>query len=170
LNEKEIRTGIATALANRRVIDRVFVGNERSCSASSRRISSTRYQACSRRPAGTDQDHHRRTMVDLAADAGDWKERRHRGRALLPYWEGISVQNSLGFLQRSYANVQQEFLISRSSLARRAGLPKAAASEMPKPRAPTKPYFLRGVRPARDGKGLRLLSDGGLTTSHGRQQ
>jgi len=28
---------------------------------------------------------------------------------LLPYWEGISVQNSLGFLQRSYANVQQEF-------------------------------------------------------------
>ena len=109
-NEKEIETGIRVALANRRVIDRVFVGNE----------------AVLRGDVTTDQlnDYIRRVRAALpnrikvttAEPWSTWLLSPEIGQNvdlisihLLPYWEGVPVKGSLEFLQHAYDHVAQEF-------------------------------------------------------------
>ena len=71
-NDEQIDLGIKTALANRRMIDRVIVGNETQLFGSvSRRPAQRLYRPGARGAAGAHQGHHRRALVDLAADAGD---------------------------------------------------------------------------------------------------
>ncbi|MBV9990399.1 MAG: glycosyltransferase [Alphaproteobacteria bacterium] len=110
LNEKEIELGIATAKANRRTIDRVFVGNEAilfnfvtpdQLSAYIRRVRAAL-------PA--------RIKITTAEPWSTWLLTPELGKNvdvvavhLLPYWEGTYVNNSLDFLQRAYGDVQQEF-------------------------------------------------------------
>src|SRR6185312_14540336 len=110
LNEKEIELGIATAKANRRTIDRVFVGNEAilfnfvtpdQLSAYIRRVRAAL-------PA--------RIKITTAEPWSTWLLTPELGKDvdvvsvhLLPYWEGTNIYGSLDFLQRVYAEVQQEF-------------------------------------------------------------
>ncbi|HEV2561605.1 MAG TPA: glycosyltransferase family 2 protein [Rhizomicrobium sp.] len=110
LNEKEIDTAIRVALANRRVVDRVFVGNE----------------AIMRGDVTADQlnDYIRRVRaalpnrikVSTAEPWSTWLLSPELSQYvdfisihLLPYWEGVPVKDSLGFLQRAYAHIQDEF-------------------------------------------------------------
>ena len=69
-NEQQIDLGIRTALANRRVIDRVIVGNETQLFGGLRRPAQRLYRPRARRLAGAHQGDHRRTLVHLAADPG----------------------------------------------------------------------------------------------------
>jgi exo-beta-1,3-glucanase (GH17 family)/cellulose synthase/poly-beta-1,6-N-acetylglucosamine synthase-like glycosyltransferase len=109
-NEKEIELGIQTARTWRRVIDRVIVGNE---SIMFGYVTPDQLNAYIRRvraalPA--------RIKITTAETWSTWLLTPEAGKYvdvitvhLLPYWEGTSIDNSLDFLQRAYANVQQEF-------------------------------------------------------------
>lgn len=109
-NEKEIKTGIKTALANRRVIDRVIVGNE----------------AILRGDVTTDQLNAYISRVRAALPArikiataepwSTWLLTPEIGQNvdvvfvhLLPYWEGIGARDSMTFLQHAFQDVQDEF-------------------------------------------------------------
>jgi exo-beta-1,3-glucanase (GH17 family)/cellulose synthase/poly-beta-1,6-N-acetylglucosamine synthase-like glycosyltransferase len=116
-NEKEIETGIRTALANRRVVDRVIVGNE----------------TIMRGDVGTDQLNAyikrvrdalpNRIKVSTAETWSTWLLNPDIGQNvdfitihLLPYWEGVPVKGALvgtvqhpPSLQRWYDDVQDEF-------------------------------------------------------------
>jgi len=109
-NEKDIELGIATARAWRHNIDRVFVGNEAilfgSVSADQLNAYIARVRAAL--PA--------RIKITTAEPWSTWLLNPEVGKNvdvisvhLLPYWEGTTIGNSLDFLQRAYAEVQQEF-------------------------------------------------------------
>src|SRR4029077_14005746 len=110
LNEKEIELGIQVARANRRTIDRVFVGNEAILFAF---VTPDQLNAYIRRvrdalPA--------RIKITTAEPWSTWLLTPEIGKYvdvvsvhLLPYWEGTHVPTSLDFPQRAYAEVQQEF-------------------------------------------------------------
>ncbi len=109
-NEKEIETGIRVALANRRIIDRVIVGNE-----TMRRgdVSADQLNAYIRRVRDALPN---RIKVTTAETWSTWLLNPEIGQYvdfimihLLPYWEGVPVKGSLSFLQRAYADVQDEF-------------------------------------------------------------
>lgn len=109
-NEKEIDLAIATALANRRVIDRVIVGNETMLRAD---VSPDQLNQYIRRvraalPA--------RIKVTTAEPWSTWLLTPEVGQYvdvisvhLLPYWEGVSTRDSLAFLQRAYDRVAEQF-------------------------------------------------------------
>lgn len=110
LNEKELTTGIRTALANRRTIDRVIVGNEAILNGS---VTADQLNAYIKRvraalPA--------RIKVTTAEPWSTWLLNPEIGQYvdivfvhLLPYWEGIPAHESLTFLQHAYNDVQDEF-------------------------------------------------------------
>jgi exo-beta-1,3-glucanase (GH17 family)/cellulose synthase/poly-beta-1,6-N-acetylglucosamine synthase-like glycosyltransferase len=109
-NEKEIETGIRVALANRRVIDRVIVGNE-----TIRRgdVSADQLNAYIKRVRDALPN---RIKVTTAETWSTWLLNPEIGQNvdfitihLLPYWEGVPVRGSLSFLQRAYADVEDEF-------------------------------------------------------------
>ncbi len=81
-NDQQIDLAIKTALANRRVIDRVIVGNETQLVGS---VSADQLERLSRPGAGglagAHQGHHRRDLVDLG---GDPRGRQACGRDLRP--------------------------------------------------------------------------------------
>jgi len=110
VNEKQLALGIRTALANRRSIDRVFVGNEAILSAFVTPDQLNHYiqRVRAALPA--------RIKVTTAEPWSTWMLTPEIGKYvdvvsvhLLPYWEGMNAHNSLDFLQRAYADVQQEF-------------------------------------------------------------
>jgi exo-beta-1,3-glucanase (GH17 family)/cellulose synthase/poly-beta-1,6-N-acetylglucosamine synthase-like glycosyltransferase len=109
-NETEITTAIKAALANRRVVDRVVVGNE----------------AILRGDVTADQlnDYIRRVRAALPARIkittaepwSMWLLTPEIGQNvdvvfvhLLPYWEGVDARNALTFVQHAYQDVQDEF-------------------------------------------------------------
>ena len=109
-NEKELNTGIKVALANRRNVDRVIVGNE------------TIY----RNDVTADQlnDYIRRVRAALPARIkvttaepwSMWLLTPEIGENvdvifvhLLPYWESVSARDAQSFLDRAFINVQEEF-------------------------------------------------------------
>ncbi len=109
-NEKEIDTGIRVALANRRVIDRVFVGNEAIMRGD---VSANQLNAYIKRVRDALPN---RIKVSTAETWSTWLLNPEIGQNvdfitihLLPYWEGVPVKSSLGSLQRWYADVQDEF-------------------------------------------------------------
>ena len=109
-NEKEIDKALKAVLANRRVIDRVIVGNE---SIQFGNVSSEQLNAYIKRvrdalPA--------RIKVTTAETWATWLLHPEIGKYcdvitvhLLPYWEGTSVRQATGFVERHYDMVQEEF-------------------------------------------------------------
>src|SRR5271165_1265561 len=109
-NDKEIDTGIRVALANRRVIDRVFVGNETIMRGD---VSPDQLNAYIKRVRDALPN---RIKVTTAETWSTWLLNPEIGQNvdfiaihLLPYWEGVPVKSALGSLQRWYADVQDEF-------------------------------------------------------------
>ncbi|MGA7713265.1 MAG: glycosyltransferase family 2 protein [Rhizomicrobium sp.] len=110
LNEKEIDTALKVILSNRRVIDRVIVGNE---AIQRGDVTSDQLNAYIKRvrdalPA--------RIKVTTAETWSTWLLHPELGENidvvfvhLLPYWEGTDVRGSLTFLQHAYNDVQEEF-------------------------------------------------------------
>jgi exo-beta-1,3-glucanase (GH17 family)/cellulose synthase/poly-beta-1,6-N-acetylglucosamine synthase-like glycosyltransferase len=109
-NELEIDSALKVILANRRVIDRVIVGNE---SIQRGDVSADQLNAYIERvrealPA--------RIKVTTAETWSSWLLHPEVGEHvdvvfvhLLPYWEGADVRKSLTFLQHAYNDVQEEF-------------------------------------------------------------
>ena len=109
-NEREIDTGIRVALANRRVVDRVFVGNEAILFGY---VGADQLNAYIRRVRASLPN---RIKVSTAEPWSTWLLNPEIGQYvdfvtihLLPYWEGVPVRRSLDSLQRFYADVQEEF-------------------------------------------------------------
>jgi exo-beta-1,3-glucanase (GH17 family)/cellulose synthase/poly-beta-1,6-N-acetylglucosamine synthase-like glycosyltransferase len=110
LNEKELDTCIRTALANRRTIDRVFVGNEAIMFGY---ISADQLNAYIRRVRDALPN---RIKVTTAEPWSTWLLYPEIGQYvdivsihLLPYWEGMPIQDALGFDERQFNKVQAEF-------------------------------------------------------------
>ncbi|MBV9331085.1 MAG: glycosyltransferase [Alphaproteobacteria bacterium] len=109
-NEKEIQTGIKTALANRRVIDRVIVGNEAILRGD---VTSDQLNAYIKRVRAALPD---RIKIATAEPWSTWLLTPEIGQYvdvvfvhLLPYWEGIGARDSMTFLQHAFQDVQDEF-------------------------------------------------------------
>ena len=110
MNEKEIEAALDVILANRRVIDRVIVGNE---SIQFGNVTADQLNAYIKRvrealPA--------RIKVTTAETWTSWLLHPELGENvdiifvhLLPYWEGTDVRNALTFVQHAYDNVQGYF-------------------------------------------------------------
>ena len=144
-NEKDIELGIATARAWRRNIDRVFVGNEAILFASVTPDQLNAYIARVRAALPA------RIKITTAEPWSTWLLNPEIGKNvdvvsvhLLPYWEGTSIGNSLDFLQRVYAEVQQEFpdkpIVIGEAGWPSEGLTKRAAE----PSLANEAWFMRG--------------------------
>jgi cellulose synthase/poly-beta-1,6-N-acetylglucosamine synthase-like glycosyltransferase/exo-beta-1,3-glucanase (GH17 family) len=109
-NEKEIALGIRTALANRRTIDRVIVGNETQTFGM---VSPDQLNAYIRRvraalPA--------RIKITTAEPWSTWMLTPEIGKNvdiifvhLLPYWENVDIRGALKSTEGFYNHVQAEF-------------------------------------------------------------
>ncbi len=109
-NEREIDAALKVVLANRRVIDRVIVGNE---SLQRGDVSTDQLNAYIMRvrealPA--------RIKVTTAETWATWLMHPEVGNHadvvfvhLLPYWEGADIRHATTFLQKAYNSVQEEF-------------------------------------------------------------
>jgi len=110
LNEREIETALNVILANRRVIDRVIVGNEAIMrgDVTSDQLNAYILRVRNALPA--------RIKVTTAETWSTWLLHREIGENvdvvfvhLLPYWEGVNVRGSLAFLEHAYKDVEDEF-------------------------------------------------------------
>ena len=109
-NEKELATCIKTAKSERRVIDRVIVGNEAILRGD---VTTDQLNAYIKRvraalPA--------RIKIATAEPWSTWLLTPDIGQYvdvvfvhLLPYWEGIDARDSMTFLQHAFQDVQDEF-------------------------------------------------------------
>ncbi|MBI1331085.1 MAG: glycosyltransferase [Alphaproteobacteria bacterium] len=109
-NEKELETLIRVATANRRTVDRVFVGNETILRGD---VSSDQLNAYIMRVRAALPN---RIKVTTAEPWSTWLLSPEIGEHvdmisvhLLPYWEGISARDSMGFVQRALGHVRREF-------------------------------------------------------------
>jgi exo-beta-1,3-glucanase (GH17 family)/cellulose synthase/poly-beta-1,6-N-acetylglucosamine synthase-like glycosyltransferase len=109
-NEKQIELGIKTALANRRTIDRIFVGNE---VLERGDLSSDQLNAYIKRVRDALPN---RIKVTTAEPWSTWMLAPELGKYvdiisvhLLPYWEGVPVSTSLHSLENWFNLVQKEF-------------------------------------------------------------
>lgn len=109
-NEREINKALKVVLANRRVIDRVIVGNESIMrgDVTANQLNTYIKRVRDALPA--------RIKVTTAETWSTWLLHPEIGKYvdvvfvhLLPYWEGTDVRHALAFLQRAYDNVQAEF-------------------------------------------------------------
>ena len=110
LNDKSIALGIKTALANRRTIDRVIVGNETQTfgSVSAEQLNSYIQRVRASLPA--------RIKVTTAEPWSTWMMTPEIGKYvdvvfvhLLPYWENVDIRGSLKSSEGFYNHVQAEF-------------------------------------------------------------
>ena len=106
-NEKEVDLCIRTALNNRRVIDRVFVGNE---SILFGYVSPDQLGAYIKRVRDALPN---RIKVTTAETWSTWLMYPEISKYcdivavhIIPYWEGISIRDSLTFAQHAYKHVQ----------------------------------------------------------------
>lgn len=109
-NDKEVETAIKTALANRRVVDRVFVGNEAILRGD---VTPDQLNGYVREVRAALPN---RIKVSTAEPWSTWLLNPDLGRYvdfvsihLLPYWEGISVHDALAFDQRAFGRIRDEF-------------------------------------------------------------
>ncbi|HEX4270595.1 MAG TPA: hypothetical protein VHZ32_04380, partial [Rhizomicrobium sp.] len=109
-NEKEIALGIKTALANRRIIDRVIVGNETQLMGY---VSADQLNAYILRVRGALPA---RIKVTTAEPWSTWMLTPEIGRNvdvifvhLLPYWENVDIHSSLKSTESFYNHIQAEF-------------------------------------------------------------
>ena len=127
-NEKEIATAIKAVLANRRVIDRVIVGNEAILrgDVTSDQLNDYIKRVRSALPA--------RIKITTAEPWSTWLLTPEIGQNvdvvfvhLLPYWEGIDARDSMLFVQHAYQDVQDEFP-DKPVIIGEAGWPSAGRS------------------------------------------
>lgn len=109
-NDREIAKGIEVALANRRVVDRVFVGNE---AIQFGYVGADQLNEYLRRVRAALPN---RIKVSTAEPWSQWLLSPEIAQYvdfitvhLLPYWEGVPVHRSLDALERFYSDVQDEF-------------------------------------------------------------
>jgi exo-beta-1,3-glucanase (GH17 family)/cellulose synthase/poly-beta-1,6-N-acetylglucosamine synthase-like glycosyltransferase len=109
-NEKEIETGIKVALANRRTIDRVFVGNEAILRDD---VTANQLNDYIRRVRDALPN---RIKVSTAEPWSTWLLTPEIGQyvdfigiQLLPYWEGIAPRGSFLFMTHAMQHVRDEF-------------------------------------------------------------
>jgi exo-beta-1,3-glucanase (GH17 family)/cellulose synthase/poly-beta-1,6-N-acetylglucosamine synthase-like glycosyltransferase len=109
-NETEIETGIKVALANRRTIDRVFVGNEAILRDD---VTANQLNAYIRRVRAALPN---RIKVSTAEPWSTWLLTPEIGQyvdfigiQLLPYWEGIAPRASFPFMEHQFQHVRDEF-------------------------------------------------------------
>jgi exo-beta-1,3-glucanase (GH17 family)/cellulose synthase/poly-beta-1,6-N-acetylglucosamine synthase-like glycosyltransferase len=109
-NERDIDKGIRVALANRRVVDRVFVGNE---AIQFGYVNADQLNEYIRRVRASLPN---RIKVSTAEPWSQWLLNPELAQNvdfitvhLLPYWEGVPVRGSLASLQHWYDDVQDAF-------------------------------------------------------------
>src|SRR6201994_3208831 len=109
-NEKSIELGIRTALANRRTVDRVIVGNETQLEGY---VSSDQLNAYVRRVRAALPN---RIKVTTAEPWSTWMLTPEIGQYvdvifvhLLPYWENVDIRGSLKSTEGFYNHIQAEF-------------------------------------------------------------
>ncbi len=109
-NAKEIGLAIRTALDNRRSVDRVIVGNEAVLRGDVTADQLGKYLAQVRRALPT------RIKVTTAEPWHVWLEHPELAKHvdiisvhLLPYWEGIQVDQALDFVTQRYDQVHKQF-------------------------------------------------------------
>ncbi|HKQ46128.1 MAG TPA: glycosyltransferase [Rhizomicrobium sp.] len=109
-NEKSIDLAIKTALANRRTIDRVIVGNETQLEGyvSADQLNAYILRVRAALPA--------RIKITTAEPWSTWMLTPEIGKHvdvifvhLLPYWENVDIRGSLRSIERFYNHVQGEF-------------------------------------------------------------
>ncbi|HVV28346.1 MAG TPA: glycosyltransferase [Rhizomicrobium sp.] len=109
-NEKQIELGIRTALANRRTIDRVIVGNETQLEGyvSADQLNDYIARVRAALPA--------RIKVTTAEPWSTWMMTPEIGKNvdivfvhLLPYWENVDIRGSLRSIEGFYNHIQAEF-------------------------------------------------------------
>jgi exo-beta-1,3-glucanase (GH17 family)/cellulose synthase/poly-beta-1,6-N-acetylglucosamine synthase-like glycosyltransferase len=143
-NETELTLCIKTALANRRVIDRVFVGNEAILFGF---VTPDQLNLYIKRVRDALPS---RIKVTTAEPWSTWLLTPEIGQYvdvvsvhLLPYWEGVPARDSLGFLQRAYEDVQQEFP-DKPIIIGEAGWPSEGRTKrFAEPSAANEAYFMR---------------------------
>ena len=143
-NETELALCIKTALANRRVIDRVFVGNEAILFSF---VTPDQLNAYIKRVREALPS---RIKITTAEPWSTWLLYPEIGQNvdvvsahLLPYWEGMSAHDSLRFLERAYDDVQQEFP-DKPVIIGEAGWPSEGRTKrFAEPSIANEAYFMR---------------------------
>ena len=109
-NQQQIKRGIKVALANRRVVDRVFVGNEAILRGD---VTPHQLNGYIREVRAALPN---RIKVSTAEPWSTWLLNPDLGRYvdfitihLLPYWEGVDVHGALVFDEHAYDHIRQEF-------------------------------------------------------------
>jgi len=143
-NETELALCIKTALANRRVIDRVFVGNEAILMGF---VTPDQLNGYIRRVRDALPD---RIKVTTAEPWSTWLLTPEIGQYvdvvsvhLLPYWEGVSAHDSLHFVEDAYKDVQEEFP-DKLIIIGEAGWPSDGRTKrFAEPSVANEAYFMR---------------------------
>ncbi len=143
-NETELALCIKTALANRRVVDRVFVGNEAILMGY---VTADQLNGYIRRVRDALP---RRIQVTTAEPWSTWLLTPEIGEYvdvisvhLLPYWEGMSVRDSLRFLEHAYDDVAEEFP-GKPIVVGEAGWPSEGRTKrFAEPSVANEAYFMR---------------------------
>jgi exo-beta-1,3-glucanase (GH17 family)/cellulose synthase/poly-beta-1,6-N-acetylglucosamine synthase-like glycosyltransferase len=143
-NETELTLCIKTALANRRVIDRVFVGNEAILFSF---VTPDQLNGYIKRVRDALPS---RIKITTAEPWSTWLLTPEIGQNvdvvsihLLPYWEGMSARDSLRFLERAYSDVQQEFP-DKPIIIGEAGWPSEGRTKrFAEPSVANEAYFMR---------------------------
>jgi len=144
-NETEINLCIKTASANRRVIDRVFVGNEAILFGF---VTPDQLNAYIRRVRAALPG---RIKITTAEPWSTWLLTPEIGQYvdvisvhLLPYWEGMPAPDSLRFIEHAYNDVQEEFP-DKPIIIGEAGWPsKGRTKHLAEPSVASEAYFMRG--------------------------
>jgi exo-beta-1,3-glucanase (GH17 family)/cellulose synthase/poly-beta-1,6-N-acetylglucosamine synthase-like glycosyltransferase len=144
-NEKEIELGIRTALANRRTIDRVIVGNETQLFGyvSPDQLNTYIQRVREALPA--------RIKITTAEPWSTWMLTPEIGQYvdvifvhLLPYWENVDIRGALKSSESFYNHIQGEFPDKRIVVGE-AGWPSEGRTRgRAEATAANEGYFLRG--------------------------
>ena len=144
-NDKEIELGIRTALANRRTIDRVIVGNETQLFGyvSPDQLNTYIQRVREALPA--------RIKITTAEPWSTWMLTPEIGEYvdvifvhLLPYWENVDITGSLRATQNFYNHIQGEFP-DKQVVVGEAGWPSEGRTRgRAEATAANEGYFLRG--------------------------
>ena len=143
-NETELALCIKTALANRRVIDRVFVGNEAILMGF---VTPDQLNGYIKRVREALPG---RIQITTAEPWSTWLLTPEIGQYvdvisvhLLPYWEGMSASDSLRFLEHAYNDVQEEFP-DKVIVIGEAGWPSQGRTKrFAEPSVASEAYFMR---------------------------
>ena len=143
-NETELALCIKTALANRRVIDRVFVGNEAILMGY---VTPDQLNGYIKRVRDALPS---RIKITTAETWSTWLLTPEIGQYvdvisvhLLPYWEGMSPHDSLRFLEHAFNDVQEEFP-DKPIIIGEAGWPSQGRTKrFAEPSIANEAYFMR---------------------------